>query len=159
MSLAPTRAQVERSWPFLLPSGYFVLHTLEELPRFAAWASRHFGELSSLAFASTHVPMILLVFVVSLRAVQRERHGGWVVLAAAAAVQFGLKAVFHLATAVGFGEYSPGMVTAACLGLPGSVLLLRWVRRQQRLTPRELAAAVVLGTTVAAAAVGVLFLH
>ena len=101
----------------------------------------------------------LLVFLIGLRAAQRERHGGWVVLAAAAAVQFGLNAVFHRAAAAWFGEYSPGMLTAACLGLPGSVLLVRWIHGQRRLTGRELAAAAALGAAVAAAAVGVLFLH
>ncbi len=29
--------------PFLLPYVVYVLHTLEELPGFAAWASTHFG--------------------------------------------------------------------------------------------------------------------
>jgi hypothetical protein len=37
------------------------------------------------------------------------------------------------------------MLTAACLGLPGSVLFLRWVYQQRRLTGRELAAASPLG--------------
>ena len=102
--------------------------------------------------------MLFLVFAVSSRAVQCERHGRWVVLAAAAAVQFGLNALFHLGTAAWFGDYSPGMLTAACLGLPGSVLFLRWLRQDQRLTGREQAAAWVLGATIAAA-IGALFLH
>ena len=39
----------------------------------------------------------------------------------------------------------------ACLGLPGSVLFLRWVHQQRRLTGRELAAASALGAAIAAA--------
>lgn len=142
------------SWPFLLPSGYFVLHTME-LPQFASWASRHFGELSSLTFATTHIPMVLLVFKVSYRAVLQERNGGWVVFATAAAIQFGFNALFHLVTAAYLGEYSPGMLTAACLGLPGSVVFVRWVYQQQRLTARGLATSGVL----AAVAIGALFMH
>ena len=43
------------------------------------------------------------------------------------------------------------MLTAACLGLPRSVLFLRWVYQQRRLTGRELAAASPLGAAIAAA--------
>ncbi len=42
------------------------------------------------------------------------------------------------------------MLTAACLGLPGSVLFLRWVHQQRLLTGRELAAASALGAAIAA---------
>ncbi len=97
---------------------------------------------------------MLLVFAASYRAVERERRGGWVILAAAAGVQFGLNSVFHLAAAAYFGEYSPAMLTAACLGLPGSVVFLRWVHQQRRLTGRELAAASALGVAIVAAAIG-----
>ncbi len=50
------------------------------------------------------------------------------------------------------------MLTAACLGLRGSVLFLRWVHQQRRLTGRELAAASALGAAITAA-IGALFLH
>ncbi|SDY98993.1 hypothetical protein SAMN05661080_05212 [Modestobacter sp. DSM 44400] len=43
------------------------------------------------------------------------------------------------------------MLTAACLGLSGSVLFLRWVHQQRRLTGRELAAASALGAAIAVA--------
>ena len=121
--------------------------------------SRHFGPLSPLTFSTSRIPMLLLVFVAGWQALRRERHGAWLVLTTAAGVQFGLNAVFHLAAAIALREYSPGMLTGACLGLPGSLLLLRWVHRGQRLTSRELAVACALGAALAAAAIGVLFLH
>ena len=151
--------QVPEGWPFLWPSAYFVLHTLEELPDFADWVTRHFGPLTTLTFATTHIPMFLLVFTASWLALRRQRHGRWVVLAVAAGVEFALNAVFHLVTAAASGEYSPGMLTASSLGLPGSVLFVRWAYADQRVNRRELVAAVLLGTGIAAAAVGVLYLR
>lgn len=50
------------------------------------------------------------------------------------------------------------MLTAACLGLPATTLVLR--RRQEKELPaRQTAAAAAWGTLVAGAAIGVLFLH
>lgn len=144
---------------FLLPGMYFVLHTIEELPGFAAWVSRHFGVMTNDSFAFIHIPLIWLVLLASYKAFKTERHGGWVVFATAAQWQFGLNAIFHLVTAVIFLEYSPGMVTAVCLSLPLTVYFLVRVWQEQRLTKNELITAIAFGTVMAAAAIGVLFLH
>jgi hypothetical protein len=53
------------AWPFMLPFGVYILHTLEELPGFAAWATRHFGPESTGTFAAYHIPLILLVLACS----------------------------------------------------------------------------------------------
>ncbi len=144
---------------FLLPGMYFVVHTIEELPGFAGWVSRHFGPMTTDSFAFIHIPLILLVLLASYKAFSIERHGGWVVFATAAQWQFGLNAVFHLVTAVIFLEYSPGMVTAVCVSLPMTAYFMMRVRREQRLTKSELTSAIILGTFMAAVAIGVLFLH
>lgn len=144
---------------FLLPGMYFVLHTIEELPGFAGWVSRHFGLLTTDSFAFIHIPLILLVLLVSYKAFRSERHGGWVVLATAAQWQFGLNTIFHLVTAVIFLEYSPGMMTAVCLSLPLTAYFLGRVWQEQRLTKNELIAALAFGTVMATVAIGVLFLH
>ncbi|SDO13034.1 HXXEE domain-containing protein [Geodermatophilus sp. DSM 45219] len=151
------------SWWLFVPSAYFLLHTLEELPTFAAWVTDHFGPMTTLAFATSHVPLLLLVSTASYRAAQASRNHtrrrGWTVLAVAAQIQFGLNALFHLGTAVAFSEYSPGMLTAACLGLPATALVLQRSRREHLLTARQTAAAAGWGALMAAAAIGVLFLH
>ncbi|MEU1392745.1 MULTISPECIES: HXXEE domain-containing protein [unclassified Nonomuraea] len=144
--------------PFLMPFGVYVLHTLEELPGFAAWATRHFGPETTSAFASYHVPLMLLVLACSWRATQRDRHGVWVVLATALQWQFAVNALFHLGTWVVLGEYSPGAVTAAVVALPATAWYLAWIRREDRASGREIAVALVVGTLVAAAAIGFLFL-
>jgi hypothetical protein len=50
------------------------------------------------------------------------------------------------------------MLSAACLGLRGSVLFLPWGHQQRRLTGREPAAASALGAAITAA-IGALLLH
>lgn len=144
--------------PFLLPFVVYVLHTLEELPGFAAWAGRHFGPESTGMFAAYHIPLLLLVLGCSWQAMRRGAHGAWVVLATAFQWQFAVNAVFHLTTWVAFGEYSPGAVTAAAVSIPATACYLAWIRREERARTREIMLAVVLGTLIAAAAIGFLFL-
>ncbi|SDN46982.1 hypothetical protein [Geodermatophilus sp. DSM 45219] len=56
-------------------------------------------------------------------------------------------------------EYSPGMLTAACLGLPATARVLRRTRQEHLLTAQQTAAAAGWGPLMAAAAIGVLFFH
>ncbi|GAB4586091.1 HXXEE domain-containing protein [Nocardia sp. IFM 10818] len=140
------------------PFAVFIVHTLEELPGFEAWVSTHFAPLTTATFAVSHIPLILLVLLCSWRATRPNAVIGWVVLALALQWQFAVNAVFHLATAAWFGDYSPGMVTAATVALPATLLVFTWQRREGLLTGAQLTAAVGIGTAVAAAAIGVLFL-
>lgn len=144
-------------WPFLLPFGVYVLHTLEELPGFAGWATRNFGPETTSTFAAYHIPLMLLVLICSWRAAETRR-SGWMVLATAFQWQFAINALFHLTAWVALGEYSPGAVTAAVISLPATLVYLRWLYRGRYLTPRQLAGAVNLGSLIAAAAIGFLFL-
>jgi hypothetical protein len=144
---------------FLLPGMYFLLKTIEKLPGFAAWVSRHFGLMITDAFAFIQVPLILLVLLASYKAFIVGQHGGWVIFATATQWQFGLNALFHLVTAVIFLEYSPGMVTAVCVALPMTAYYMAGTWREQRLTNVEFASALILGIFMAAVAIGVLFLH
>ncbi|MFI7702830.1 HXXEE domain-containing protein [Nonomuraea sp. NPDC049480] len=151
-------APLKRSVLFLLPFVVFVLHTLEELPGFAAWATRHFGPETTNEFVAYHIPLMLLVLLCSWRAMVAERHGGWVVMAIAFQWQFCVNAVFHLSTWVAFGEYAPGVVIASVVALPSSVYFFSWVRREDRATMKEVFLGGVIGTVVAALAIGFLFL-
>ncbi|MGN9837106.1 HXXEE domain-containing protein [Nonomuraea sp. H19] len=144
--------------PFLLPFVVYVLHTVEELPGFAAWAGRHFGPETTSMFAAYHIPLMLLVLACSWRAMRQGRSGPWVVLATAFQWQFSVNALFHLTTWIILGEYSPGAVTAAVVAIPATACYLAWIRREERATGREIALAIVLGTLIAAAAIGFLFL-
>lgn len=145
-----------RHW-LLLPYVVFVVHTVEELPEFAAWASRHFAHKSTELFATVHIPLILLVLAVGWRAARPGTHRWATIATAAFAWQFGVNAVFHLGCAVAFAEYSPGMVTGAVVSIPAAAYVLGRIRRDRLMSGRDLVIALVLGTAVAAAAIGVLF--
>lgn len=144
---------------FWIPYAVFVIHTVEEISGFAAWANRHFGPMTTLKFATSHIPLILLVFFVSWKASVIGFNGAWVLLATAFQWQFGINALFHLATAIKYKEYSPGMVTAATVSIPATVYFMSSVWQENRLTGMEIMQAIILGTVIAAAAIGVLFLH
>ena len=162
----PTAREASTPWsptavaalPFLLPFAVYVLHTLDELPGFADWAARHFGPETTGTFAAYHVPLILVVLLCSWRALVAGRHGGWVVMATAFQWQFACNALFHLTTWIAFAEYSPGGVTAAVVSLPATAYYLTWIRRQARATTAEISIALAIGTLIAAAAIGFLFL-
>jgi hypothetical protein len=143
---------------FWLPSLYIVLHTLEELPGFGAWATAHFGTHTTFVFAVTHIPIFLLVFLASYKASQVGRHGGWLVFLTAWQIQFAINAVFHLTTAALFWEYSPGMVVAGSLGFVMTYYVVGRMVREQRLTRKELAWAVLWGGVMATIGIGTLFL-
>ena len=144
--------------PFFLPYMVYLLHTLQELPGFAAWASTHFGSETTAVFAAYHIPLILLTLLVSWRAMRVGRHGGWVVAAAAFQWQFGVNAIFHLGTWVALGDYSPGAVTGAVVAIPATAYFFVWLHRQQRASTGEIALAAGAGTVIAGVAIGFLLL-
>ena len=144
---------------FWLPSLYFILHTLEELPGFAAWVSRHFGAMSTESFVFSHIPLILLLMLACYKASSGKNSRLWLRFVLAAQLQFALNALFHLGTAALFLEYSPGMLTAACLALPLTVVLLRQMRQAMKLSNQEVLAALGAGALIALIAIGVLFLR
>lgn len=144
--------------PFLLPFGVYVLHTIEELPGFAAWATRNFGPESTGMFAAYHIPLMLLVLLCAWRALRAGAHGAWVVMATAFQWQFAVNAVFHLTGWAIIGEYAPGAVTGVVVSIPATLFYFSWIRRESRITGRELAVAILIGTIIAALAIGFLFL-
>lgn len=142
---------------FWLPSATFILHTLEELPDFPAWVSAHFGAMGLLEFAAIHIPLIALVFWTSYRAQDPASPSGWRFMAYAFQWQFAFNALFHLGAAAVFRDYSPGMVTAATVALPATAFMTTFNRRHEFLRPRTALAAIAVGGSIAAAAVGTLF--
>ncbi|WP_194814193.1 HXXEE domain-containing protein [Nocardia sp. XZ_19_385] len=167
MSVQPAPAAQSpsfRAWPgearvlFYVPFVVFIVHTLEEMPGFAAWVSEHFAHLTTEKFAVSHIPLILLVLLCSWRAARPDAAVGWVIMAVAFQWQFAVNAVFHLSTAAWFGDYSPGMVTAATVALPATAFVLGWVLRNRMLTRTQLLLALAIGTAIAAMAISVLFL-
>lgn len=143
---------------FWLPSLYIVLHTIEELPYFGVWVTAHFGTHTTFVFALTHIPILLSVFLSSHMASKIGKNSSWVVLITAWQIQFGINAIFHIATSVLFREYSPGMVVAGSLGFVTTYYFISRIWREDRLSAKELSYSAILGAAMAAAAIGVLFI-
>lgn len=149
---------IDKSVIFFLPSLYIVIHTLEELPGFATWVETYFGSHPTGMFALQHIFIWLLIFLFSYKAYQKKRHSKWVIMAVAAQIQFGVNALFHLATFFAFQAYSPGVIAAGAIGVPATIWFLRRVWREDRVNGRELAWATLWGVLIAVAAISVLFL-
>lgn len=154
----PPTVLVDKSIIFFLPSLYIVIHTLEELPGFAAWVDVHFGTHPTDMFALQHIFIWLLVFLISYKAYQKKRASKWVIMATAAQIQFALNALFHITTFVLFQEYSPGVISASAIGIPATIWFLRTIHRSGAVTSKDFAWAALWGTLIAIAAVSFLFL-
>lgn len=150
--------KIDKTIVFFIPSLYIVIHTLEELPSFAAWVDSHFGSHPTDMFALQHIVIWLLIFLISYKAYQKKRASKWVIMATAAQIQFVLNALFHITTFVLFQEYSPGVISASAVGIPATAWFLRIIWRNNAITSRELAWAVLWGTLFAIAAISFLFL-
>ncbi len=150
---------LNKSAIFFLPAVYIILHTLEELPGFAIWVETHFGSHPTSMFAAQHIVIWLLIFLFSYMAYRKERHGVWVVLATAAQIQFAFNALFHLGTFLIFQTYSPGMVTAGAIGLPLTIWFILRIRREGRISGKELGCATLIGAVIAILAISVLFIR
>ena len=108
---------------FLLPGMTFIIHTLEELPDFPIWVSKHFSQMSVVEFSVIHIPLICFVLWVSYRAAAPSSTSAWRFWAYAAQWQFAFNATFHLGASAAFGDYSPGMVTGATVALPATLFM------------------------------------
>lgn len=142
---------------FFLPIVTFILHTLEELPDFPNWVSKHFGPMSIPEFAVLHIPLIWFVLWVSYRAAATDSTSAWRFWAYAAQWQFAFNAVFHLGASAAFGDYSPGMVTAATVALPATFFMTARCHQHGLLSKGQALRACGVGGIIAIMVVGTLF--
>ena len=142
---------------FWLPSMTFILHTLEELPDFPIWVSKHFSQMSVVEFSVIHIPLIWLVFWVSYRAAATNSTSAWRFLAYAAQWQFAFNATFHLGASAAFGDYSPGMVTGATVALPATLFMTARCHRLGFMPKDQALRAGWVGGIIAVIAIGTLF--
>lgn len=142
---------------FLLPYAVFVVHTLEELPGFAQWASTVFGPHSTGTFVLQHIGLFLLVLLIGIMAGIRQR-GTWLVLALASGAQFAVNGLFHLVMWPLGDSYAPGVLTGIGVSFPAAIALFWWARRTGLASPRQLLAGASLGLVIAIAAIATLVL-
>jgi Protein of unknown function with HXXEE motif len=142
---------------FWLPSLTFILHTLEELPEFPIWVSKHFSSMSVVEFSVIHIPLIWFVIWVSYRATATSSMPAWRFWACAAQWQFAFNAIFHLGSSAAFSDYSPGMVTAATVALPATIFMTVRCHRLGLMPKDQALKAACVGGIIAIIAVGTLF--
>lgn len=143
---------------FWLPAVSFILHFLEEMPQFAAWASARFAPTTALEFATVHIPLMMLVIYASFRAWSGPARTPWRFWATAFQWQFAFNAIFHLSLAAINREYVPGMVMAASVSLPATAAVAMSVKRFALIGGAQQIGAIVAGGAIAALAIGALFI-
>ncbi|WP_107840122.1 HXXEE domain-containing protein [Metasolibacillus meyeri] len=143
---------------FWLPYVVLLIHTIEEVPSFSKWATRHFAPMSTYKHVIIQIGMILLLLVISYKASTSGYHGIWVILAAAFQLHIGINAIFHVVTTIMYKEYSPGLLTAATLSFPSTIFFFNQIHLENRLTMIELTVSLIIGTIIGISAIATLFL-
>lgn len=143
---------------FWLPYVVLLVHTIEEIPSFSKWATRHFAPMSTYKHTTIQIGMILILLVASYKASTIGYHGIWVILVAAFQLHIGINAIFHVVTTMMYKEYSPGLLTAATLSLPSTIFFFNQMLVENRLTIIELAISLIIGTIIGSSAIATLFL-
>ena len=133
---------------YWVPTLVFLVHIAEELPRFPAWATRHFAATSRPWYVYSHVVLIALVVTISAQAEAAEPRTLWPLIAVVVQWALGVNVLFHIVTTVLFKEYSPGLVTGVLVCIPATAYVSRSVVADQLLTTSQLGWAAGLGIIV-----------
>ncbi|HWM91230.1 MAG TPA: HXXEE domain-containing protein [Thermoanaerobaculia bacterium] len=136
----------------LLAPVVFVIHVIEEGPRFVPWFNSLVEpDISEPLFLTVNgVAFLITVALASALAATREPAIAVVDLAWLGFLMFA-NGLFHLTATVVHHRYSPGSITAACLYLPYFALLFTVVLRRLRVSWGVALLATVLGALPMAA--------
>jgi hypothetical protein len=143
---------------YWIPALAFLAHVAEEYPRFPEWATRHFGATSRPWYVYSHIPLIAAAVGASFLASGAPEGTLFPFLATTIQWVLATNAVFHVATTFIFREYSPGVVSAVLLFLPGTAYFFERTVREALLTVPQVALAIAIGTAVGIAVVASLWL-
>lgn len=127
-----------------------LLHVMEELlGDFPAWATAHFGTTTLGFYIISHIPLIAGAALIARQAASVTATAVW--RGAAVALQGSLAAngIFHIASTLMFGDYSPGLLTSVFLYLPFTVYFFWRGRQSVQLPTSGIIKACVVGAAVA----------
>ena len=141
-----------------LPLAVFLAHVAEELPRFPAWATRHFGATSRAWYVYSHIVLISALAAVCAAGRDAAPGSPAMFLVTGAMLTLAINGLFHAATTLLFREYSPGVVTALLLFFPATALLVTRVSARACLSNRELLLSLIAAASVQGLVIGSLFL-
>jgi hypothetical protein len=135
-----------RRLAWALPAAY-VVHVAEEAPRFTRRAQRNASQrYSQRDFVRNNALGFLTTTGATLAVVDRRKLD-LMYYTLVVTQQAAFNAVFHSATTVAFGEYSPGLVTSI-LHLPLWRHLTRAAVAERRLTTRDVVACTIIAGAV-----------
>lgn len=109
---------------FWIPLAVFAVHMAEELPRFPAWVTRHFGATSLPWYVYSHIALVAIGVAVGAWAGSAPPGSPGIGAGLALMWTLLLNGVFHLVTTIRFREYSPGVVTGLILFVPATVYIV-----------------------------------
>lgn len=116
---------------FWVPVVSLVVHSTDEiLAGFPAWATARFGTTTLPFFVYTHLLLLGLLLLATLRIMRRPEAPGWRTFMAAVQVQFVVNALFHIITTLTFLQLTPGSLTAVLVLLPVSYYFVAEVLRR-----------------------------
>ena len=134
-----------RRFALLLPL-VFVLHVVEEAPRFVAWFNSLVtpGITQRLFLSVNAFALTITLCVAVLVAITREPAAGLVGVAWVGFLM-GANGLFHIVGTIALGRYCPGVVTGTLLYLPVSMLFSRAVVHELGVRPVTAGVVALLG--------------
>lgn len=138
-----------RSLIWLMPAS-FAPHILEEFAAgFPGWVTDTLGSpMSAGGFLLNNAAFMAILLGLAAWAWRRPSPLPAFLLLSWASGNLFWNAVFHLATTLLYGRYSPGLVTAVLLYVPVSVAVGRAALRERALPPAAFAGAVAVGAAL-----------
>jgi hypothetical protein len=132
---------------WLLPCLYLI-HFLEELPRFPNWAEKSLGKpYTRPKFIVENIVLWMILTVSVLMTVYLPGKAG-ILLVLSAAVGFFLNMIFHAFFTLKTGIYSPGTVTACLFFAPASFYIYYLAGKEGLLDLRTIILSMILGLAI-----------
>jgi hypothetical protein len=125
-------------WTILLAPIIFLMHAAEETPGFVKWFNNLVtpGISQSLFLSVNAFAFIITIILAGMLAVTKKRFAAILMLAWLGFLMLA-NALFHLAAAIAYIKYCPGVVTAVILYLPYFVWFFRIAVRYLNVHPVE----------------------
>lgn len=131
----------------LLAPLIFVVHFLEEGPRFVEWFNSHVarGITPELFWTVNIFGLVITVVVVAVEWLGESRESAALVVLWLSFLFFA-NALLHITGAIADRAYAPGVITAALMYLPFYALIIARILRAHRLPPGAVIALAIVGS-------------
>lgn len=123
-----------------------IIHIIEELPRFPAWASKYFGKTTLDWYLISHAVIYPAVLLVAYQANKGEYI--WIFIAVATQTAIFTNGLFHLVTTFVFKEYSPGLISSILVTIPFSAIFYKDLLVNQTLSLSTISHAILTGSAI-----------